>query len=102
MSDQDGGAAFPSSMSGYIKDTQFASSRSIQLESSGGMWLRDYFAGQALAGLAANEIFVAFVRGFHKGQSTTDGEVSGLGIVSMTSEAYRIADQMLKARAVQP
>jgi hypothetical protein len=62
----DGGPAFP--FKGYAGETY-------------GMTLRDWFAGQALAGLLA-----------HTGESERNRAVA----------AYRYADAMIKAREVKP
>lgn len=77
MSDQtldDGGAAFPSEGEGH-GNPKFHSP---------GMSLRDYFAGQALAGLAANSI-----EGSHHMPH------------NMAREAYIIADTMLAIRSAK-
>ena len=74
MSDQtldDGGAAFPSEGEGHGNPKYH----------SPGMSLRDFFAGQALAGMCASE---------------TDGVSYSSGNVA--SRAYKIADAMLKER----
>ena len=70
---RDGGPAFP------LQDT-FPSSR---MDIKKGMSLRDWFAGQALAGMMANC--------YEDWNFETHGELVG-------TEAYRIADSMLKAR----
>lgn len=69
----DGGPAFAvSTVDGFTED---------------GMSLRDYFAGHALAGIcASNE---ATFLGYHPGKSLSEG---------VASDAYEIADAMLKAR----
>jgi hypothetical protein len=71
----DGGPAFP--RSGYHPDDPEKS----------GMSLRDYFAGQALAGLLACEKFQPF---------RNDGEEIASGLIA--SNCYEIADAMLAAR----
>lgn len=73
----DGGPAFP------LGDI-FASDGSGYREGSSGMSLRDYFAGQVIAGFAANPGLVARV--------ATPSEAA--------SKAFEIADRMLAARAV--
>ena len=74
----DGGPAFP-----------FVSWQSpngmVSTAHTNGMTLRDWFAGQALAGLLANVGFT--------GEVTYDG---------LAYDAYRIADAMLAAREAKP
>ena len=76
----DGGPAFPS-------DTpiEFYESGETKRRASG-MTLRDWFAGQALAGILANSDFI---------RATKE---SGM---SMSENAYAYADAMLKAREEQ-
>lgn len=69
----DGGPAFPSTIQ-YFPDDKNANEEQ-------GMTLRDWFAGQALAGLLA-----------HTGESERNRAVA----------AYRYADAMLRAREVEP
>lgn len=54
---------------------------------SAGMTLRDYFAGQALAGMMANE--------------RTNGGTIHSGQQDMANVAYRVASAMLRAREEQ-
>jgi hypothetical protein len=68
-----GGQAFPSTIQ-YFPDDKNANEEQ-------GMTLRDWFAGQALAGLAANPDFATYDR---------------------AEWAYRYADAMLKAREPKP
>lgn len=97
MSEQDGGPAFPTVTSrDELTEDRY---RTIH-ESEHGMSLRDYFAGQALAGLTANEHFISYLRGWHKGNDI-DGdpdEVNIAGHKSMARQAYEAADAMLKER----
>ena len=53
MSDKDGGQAFPATASGELWEDRDGSNR-LSFDLSGGMSLRDYFAGQALAGITAS------------------------------------------------
>lgn len=66
------------------------------------MSLRDYFASRALAGLSANEQYITFARGFYKGMKEELGseiDVTARGMGAMATQAYRLADAMLKERA---
>lgn len=82
----DGGAAFPS---GDVRD---ADGIGIS-EGSRGMSLRDWFAGQALAGVLASEIMVRSI-----GQGARDiGSDSAYPFFA--DAAYEIADAMLAKRA---
>lgn len=72
----DGGPAFP------VEHNTIHNGKQITFPSNG-MTLRDYFAGQALAGMLA------------------DSERSGT-LEEYTRYAYDFADAMLKAREVQP
>ncbi len=73
----DGGPAFPHTLS-QAKDEK---DEIYYYQTEGGMSLRDWFAGQALVGLAAS------------------GELSGSGAARMAAEyAYQVADAMLEAR----
>jgi hypothetical protein len=65
-----------------------------------GISLRDYFAGQALAGICANAIFHAYVRGFFVSLNyeAAPGFVSGSGHATLAMEAFRAADAMLAER----
>lgn len=59
----------------------------------GGMTLRDYFAGQALASMDSKTKDKIFVL----------AERAGLDVADvMASSSYEIADAMLKAREVKP
>jgi hypothetical protein len=69
----DGGPAFPSTIQ-YFPDDKNANEEQ-------GMTLRDWFAGQALAGMLANP----------------DSWTGDRGVM-----AYRYADAMLRAREVEP
>lgn len=73
--DADGGPAFPNS-AGNIAYR--------------GMTLRDWFAGQALAGIVAEP-----------GLPSHAGNAAGLA-TSYAGDAYRMADAMLAARVAQP
>ncbi len=71
----DGGPAFP------VPDSHYADGQ-VQYGSNG-MTLRDWYAGQALAGLEAN--------------SSVDMTVEDAAVM-----AYQLADAMIKAREVKP
>jgi|TARA_R110000803_G_scaffold97002_1_gene165141 hypothetical protein len=72
----------------FNDDYAFATAASENNEGQTGMKLRDYFAGQALAGLAANEKHMAGIS-----QPTVDQIVS-----TLAQHAYTVADAMLKER----
>lgn len=57
MSEQDGGPAFPSMVTREEMDDSDRGYRTVR-EPEGGMSLRDYFAGQALAGVLASGTWV--------------------------------------------
>jgi hypothetical protein len=76
----DGGPAFPSTIQ-YFPDDKNANEEQ-------GMTLRDWFAGQALAGLVCDGITVT--------------EENVYGIEDTASLAYACADAMLRAREVKP
>ncbi len=82
MSKEDGGPAFPGSFAGHCGNEDHQNPCGCYLDS--GMTLRDYFAGQAMVGL------IPMVGILGSGAS---------GVTQNTSEiAYKIADEMLKAR----
>ncbi len=70
----DGGQAFP-------RSAAFSNAERTACTEQDGMTLRDWFAGQALAGMLANP----------------DSWTGDRGVM-----AYRYADAMLRAREVQP
>mgnify|MGYP000529200689 CR=1 FL=1 len=76
MSNTDGGPAFPVVESDLLRGTRV----------SGGMSLRDYFAGQAVANLLS----------FPPPESMNVGDYWEFSHVA--DESYKIADAMLKAR----
>jgi hypothetical protein len=71
----DGGQAFP-----HFKIDPYSSK--VEICPQGGMTLRDYFAGQALAGMLMNYTTAKF----------------GLAEISVANHAYKLADAMLAAR----
>lgn len=73
MSTHDGGPAFPQISYQRVGDMEIG-------ETDGGMTLRDYFAGQALAGFCAT------------------GLKAGNGPAGFASTAYEMADAMLRER----
>lgn len=78
MSKKDtGGYAFPCQFEGSTRSD------------APGMTLRDYFAGQALAGLAANQQWLENVARANGGDACT-----GISVA-----AYEVADAMLEARS---
>ncbi len=73
----DGGPAFPQAVAdGHNEGVTF----SCDMEDGGGMSLRDWFAGQALAGLAS--------KGVEEGAVASE----------IAQASYRIADAMIAAR----
>lgn len=81
---QDGGNAFPAFAEDrvYVNDADRAGH--LAYVPVGGMSLRDYFAGQALAGMLAK---------------ATEGTFSNAkGVALAAAYAYEYADAMLKAR----
>ncbi len=91
MSERDtGGPAFPSLdiYEGYNRDRN---EYEVKSETTCGMTMRDWFAGQALIGLAAS-MNSAMRRKYTDG--VADGREARL--------AYRIADAMLNARDTSP
>jgi hypothetical protein len=79
---KDGGSAFPV----YESDTDINGSKYLY-NVGGGMCLRDYFAGQALAGLTVNYI----------GKKTGDDDEIN-SISELVQITYNIADAMLAER----
>ena len=90
MIENTGGPAFPSTIPERMSET----SDPYQI-SYPGMTLRDYLAGQALAG---------FIAVGAMGHATTDAVLSGLGLSNEAAEAlvaqasFRVSDAMLKER----
>lgn len=85
----DGGPAFPGeTRTRAIKaDGDFMTvSSEVLVAYHPGMSLRDWFAGQALAGMVVNT------------QLVTQGAI----LDTISASAYRIADAMLKAREARP
>ncbi len=62
--------------------------------------LRDDFAAAAITGLAMNNDFVAFTRGFYQGQRADEpcGWISTQGYRAIAIAAYAIADAMLEVK----
>ncbi len=81
MSEKDGGPAFPRTV--YAINNGIGAA-SASIETANGMSLRDYFAGQALAGLT----------------SSTDATAEGWKIAAPIAAelSYALADALLKAR----
>lgn len=83
----DGGPAFS-----HLKELRTEEGRTIIYEAryvSTGMTLRDYFAGQALAGMMANTDYLVSVRD-NVGRHPTH--------VVISNNAYEMADAMIGAR----
>jgi hypothetical protein len=78
----DGGPAFPSTIQYFPDDKNAAEEQ--------GMTLRDWFAGQALAGLLRDGIDVHGI------------DDSAYLAYEMADAAYEMADAMLKVREVKP
>ncbi len=94
--EKDGGAAFPvitTELKRYHDDTHNADHYIGNVSSVGGMSLRDWFAGQALAGIMANSDYLVSARDGSKGHRVD---------VVIASNAYDIADAMLLARSAPP
>ena len=83
MSTQNGGPAFPTFQGERVYRSDADRVGTYQQLPLGGMSLRDYFAGQALAGMCANGYAA---------------ERFGLDFDSAADAAYRHANAMLKAR----
>jgi len=80
MTQQDnGGPAFPRTVQQWNSN----------LQAFDGMSLRDWFAGQALAGLCAN-------------MNDQDHPFMDMSVKHMGELAYNYADEMIAARKVQP
>jgi len=94
---KDGGEAFPVHTLMHDKKT----GEFLGISCSGGMTLRDYFAGQALAGLQIDEIedddVIAESRYRHENKEYS--YLYGADLVKrIARNAYRIADAMLAER----
>jgi hypothetical protein len=84
----DGGFAFPGETTTLAHDDG-----PLITVKHGGMKLRDYFAGQALAGMSANEAWVAYAKGcVRNGAHGTPEEWTA-------KQAYELADSMLAERS---
>lgn len=86
MTDKNNPPAFPRPQSKDFDREEYYS-----ICEQGGMTLRDYFAGQVLAGTAANQNRLLEINNLYK-----DDDIS-LG-AAIATEAYLLADSMLKAR----
>lgn len=83
MSRTDGGPAFPELTMGHDGPSGTQNHRTIRFESTGGMTLRDYFAGQMLQAISGS---VAAARA---AGGTPDG---------VAETCYSMADHMLQER----
>ena len=81
----DGGSAFPTRSNGFVGTGQYGEAVA-QYSYTPGMTLRDYFAGQALTGLCAND-GIEF-----------DEEAEKLHPI-YAKHAYKMADAMLAERS---
>lgn len=79
---EDGGAAFPQSVS---DNGQGGMATSYDFVGGEGMTLRDYFAGKALIGLIS-----------HHGDGGNNGSITSMG--GAADFSYQMADAMLKRR----
>lgn len=87
MSDKDGGAAFPILVDGHLAAHEHS-------ELHYGMSLRDWFAGQALAGQLASLSNAEVLRQAMEFAK----ELGGTNFEWAAISAYQFADAMLKAR----
>jgi hypothetical protein len=87
MSAKDGGLAFPKVTGGHVEECSGSGHQNMSFVTSGGMTLRDYFAGQALAGLASR-FDSAMVKKY------LDGAHDAREVIV----AYLLADAMLQER----
>jgi hypothetical protein len=88
MASEDGGPAFPWSAF-MISDTSY------QPITQGGMTLRDWLAGQALAGICAG---ICANPPAEKSDPSFDRAWGRVGISDAAKDAYHLADAMLAAR----
>jgi len=92
----DGGPAFPvSTRPSSIPSEPYGHQDGESTWQFGGLTIRDWFAGQALAGIMASPL--EYVRG---AKETGRGHLS-MGEV-FVQQAYAVADKMLAARQVRP
>lgn len=87
MAKNNGGPAFPEVFS---EERGEHGERGYEVCSTGGMSLRDWFAGQALAGMIANPDF---------GQPTDEARRLGKFASKAATLCYELADAMLAERA---
>ena len=90
MAEHTQGAEFPNLGGGFIEPAFPVST--IDGFTQFGMTLRDYFAGQAVAGLCANP------GGPYQANSMSGWAIVNCGVSDVAIEAYRVADAMLAER----
>lgn len=96
MSEKDGGAAFPGAVPEYIDHPVHGRIHRahVGMEAAPGMTLRDWFAGQALAGLLANADIARTANEQHP-----DGRDRAITQLQFARSAYSYADAMLTERS---
>lgn len=96
----DGGAAFPFGVKVISRNPYGERPDRVESQNEPGMTLRDYFAGQALAGLCANEVRRAAVskalREADPAQDSLEREADGCA--TYARYCYVLADAMLAER----
>jgi hypothetical protein len=91
----DGGAAFP--MHVFADECLDGDDCESYIVSKGGMTLRDYFAGQALASFSGESRGVVVAVGNHRTLGSNTGMIEREAR-DLAEAAYAVADAMLKAR----
>jgi hypothetical protein len=92
----DGGPAFP------LIESSFSSGGTMTSLTGRGMSMRDWFAGQALAGLLGNDTFMTDLQAqLREDGRDSGGQRSGTCVIT-ARRAYMHADAMLAARKEPP